>query len=106
MGHCSFYHLYDSDNNEQMSSQELEKFLRLIVTDEVQRMTAVRTMMKDLDADGNSRITEQEFLNGIENLLANNSSADNAAAIPTSTPENDPEVSLTTLTRQITFAEL
>nr|GMC89988.1 sodium/calcium exchanger NCL-like [Ipomoea batatas] len=86
-----FYHLYDSDNNEQMSSQELEKFLRLIVTDEVQRMTAVRTMMKDLDVDGNSRITEQEFLNGIENLLANNSSADNAAAIPTSTPENDQE---------------
>nr|GMC81610.1 Calmodulin and related proteins (EF-Hand superfamily) [Ipomoea batatas] len=74
-----------------MSSQELEKFLRLIVTDEVQRMTAVRTMMKDLDVDGNSRITEQEFLNGIENLLANNSSADNAAVIPTSTPENDQE---------------
>ncbi|XP_019162755.1 PREDICTED: uncharacterized protein LOC109159162 [Ipomoea nil] len=85
-----FFHLYDSDNNQQMSSRELEKFLRLIVTDEVQRMVAVKTMMKDLDRDGNSRITEQEFLNGIENLLANNSSADNAAAAtPTSTPEND-----------------
>lgn len=92
---CSFFHLYDSDHNEQLTPQELEKFLRLVVTDEMQRLEAVKTMMKDLDGDGNNRINEQEFLNGLQTLLANNSSADNTAAAQTSTVEDDQQASVT-----------